>query len=325
MEFLAEIYIIIEGILDSSMIPMQKGMWKVASGIFNNSFFEWGLTGIFLYLSFKILTRQIKEDAIVNSIIWALLITALVNIIMYDKQMYNLTLEILNLPRDTLSVAISDFVSNINKEANTENLIKNISISIGGASSKIIDEAGLLSGGSAYLLAGLLWLSGFFLILVMIFMSLISSFLAEFVLIFLPFVLVFVIFRKTENIFFAWVKVYISLSLYEPLCSLFGIVTQKGAEYVISITNNANSLDFSTISGLVLLQVVIGLCLFKIPNLINQVISSSNEGSSFSGAVGTASAAGAVSGAGVGLIMNIRKMGGMIPTSFGDKGSFKRK
>ncbi|PZP12720.1 MAG: conjugal transfer protein TrbL, partial [Aliarcobacter butzleri] len=88
-----------------------------------------------------------------------------------------------------------------------------------------------------------------------------------------------------------------SVSLYAPFTLLFGLISVQTSEFTINVTH-AIQADFQQnvmyIFALIIVQAITALAIFKIPNIINQVIGSSNEGSSLTSGVGTLSAGGAI-------------------------------
>ena len=314
MQFLADIYIAIKAILNESIEPIKSGMFDIASEVFNNGWFQTSFTIILLYLGWQLFSGKMKADEIGQRFVWTLLIYGLVQFIITDANTYKQVNNAVNLPKDILNQSISKYITKNNKDATVENGIKASAVAIGGTAGRIWDSAGF-TNISGYFIATLLILAGGFLIITMIFMSLISVFLAQFVLCFLPFALMMWTFQKTTGIFFGWLKLYISLSLYEPISSIFGLVVAKTSEYTASITSNDAILeDLSLILGMVLLQIVAALCIFKIPNLVNQVMGSTNEGSSLTSAVGTAGAGGSI---GKGIFQGIKGVGGLIGKGLG--------
>jgi type IV secretion system protein VirB6 len=314
MEFLGNIYETIRTILTESMAPIQDGMFDIASEVFNNGWFQTSFTIILLYLGWQLFSGKMKADEIGQRFVWTLLIYGLVQFIITDKKTYEQVNSAVNLPRNVLSESISKYVTKNNKEATIQNGVTNSAIAIGTAVTKVWDDAGW-KNIAGFFVAFIILIVGLAFLITVIFMSLISVFLAQFVLCFLPFALMMWTFQKTTGIFFGWLKLYISLSLYEPIVSMFAIVLAKMSEYTSSICSDESfGTSMSNILGLLILYMVATLCLFKIPNLINQVIGSTNEGGRLSNAVKTAGAGGSI---GKGIFKGIKGVGGLIGRGLG--------
>lgn len=221
---------------------------------------------------------------------------------------------------------IHNFVSNTNSSATVKNIIDNISSSISQLATYLFNQSGW-NNISAFFYGIIVLLSGSFLLVITLLNSIFSVFLSDVILSLMPFVLPFLIWKKSESMFYSWGKLYISVSLYAPFTLLFGLISVQTSEFTINVTHAIQS-DFQEnamyIFALVIVQLLTAIAIFKIPNIINQIIGSSNEGSSLTSGVGTISTGGAIIGAVSkysGLSFSAIKMGKMAKTAGGAMGS----
>jgi len=287
------------GIFFESMSNIIDGIYKGAHTVFNNSFFEIALTISFVIIGYMIAFRKIKDEEIAYKIIWTLMVFVFVHTILYQKDWYNMLIEVINLPMEAFLSLIKSIVSSINNEATMKNIIDQIATAQEDLTSYLFDKGGI-ANLAPFIYGVLVWISGAFLLLVILINGVFSLFLSNVVLSLLPLILPFLVWKKTEYVFFNWVKLYISISLYAPFTLLFGLISIETAEFSIYVLSTVKD-DFQNnavhLTVLALVQVLTALAIFKIPNIINQIIGSSNEGTSLTGGVGTISAGAAALGA----------------------------
>lgn len=184
-----------------------------------------------------------------------------------------------------------------------------------------IDVGSWVSGfnwGNA-ILYGLFWLGGWTLTLVISGMVILSTFVSIVIQALCAIVFPTLIWSKTRGIFFAWGKLYISLSLYAPFAIFCSLIAKEAANYAANTTaNNYEGLEsFTSIVAVTILYAFSIFILLKIPSWINQLIGSSNDSDSMgAGSVikTTAGLAGNLS-KGIGLAS---KFGGMMMGNLGN-------
>lgn len=339
MKSIADVYELITTIFNQALEQIQRGLYDGGQSVFNNEFFNVALALSIVYIGYMIAFRKLQDEEIAYKVVWTLVVFVVVKTVLFDKEYYDYLIEVVNIPRDIFTSMIYNFTSSINADATIENIIKNISLAVDSLANTIFAQ-GSWNNISAYIYAFIVWVSGMFLLLVILLNTVISIFLSDLILALLPFIVIFLIWKRTEYIFFSWVKLYVSISLYAPFTMLFGLVTVMTAEVSMDIAQTLQS-DFKNntelIFALVLVQAITALGIFKIPNIINQLIGSSNEGSSLTSGVGTISA-GATMMAGVSKYTGMsfagkqasslgkagaRKVGDKIRDTVKDKVSFK--
>jgi len=290
------IYEIVESIFENATDYITVGMYDGSQYIFNSEFFNVAFSISIMWLGGLIAFKKLQSEEVAHKFIWTVLLFSFVKTIIYNQNMYESLVAILNTPRDVFIDLIHSFVSDIDKDASIKSIIDNLASSISSVGTYIFNQAGF-NNISAVFYGLIVYASGAFLIIVILLNSVFSIFLSNVILALLPFILPFLIWKKSENMFYSWVKLYISVSLYAPFTLLFGLIAAETTRFTMLVSHNLQS-DFDSnvtyIFGLVVVQALTALAIFKIPNIINQIIGSSNEGSSLSGGVGTISTGGAI-------------------------------
>ena len=324
---MTKLYEIATSILQNGTDYIQSGLYQSSQLVFNNSFFNIVFSLSIVYLGFMIAFKRFSSEDIAYRAIWLIVVISFVKTVIYNQNIYNLLISLLNTPRDMFLELIYNFVSNTNSSATVKNIIDNISSSISQLATYLFNQSGW-SNISAFFYGIIVLLSGSFLLVITLLNSIFSVFLSDVILSLMPFVLPFLIWKKSESMFYSWIKLYISVSLYAPFTLLFGLISVQTSEFTINVTHAIQS-DFQEnamyIFVLVIVQLLTAIAIFKIPNIINQIIGSSNEGSSLTSGVGTLSAGGAIIGAVSkysGLTFSATKVGKMAKSTgakFGDR------
>ncbi len=297
--FSADIYSLVVGIFNDAMVNITNGLYDGGSRVFNADFFESALALTLVIIGYMIATKKLKDEELAQKLIWTMIIFTLVKLIMWDKEYYDTLIEILDLPREIFLNMINYLISATNSDARIDIIIRRIVTSQNTLTNYLYDQSSL-TNLAPFIYSFILWLTGTFLILVILLTAVFSIFLCQVVLALSPLIIPFLIWKKTEYIFFNWAKLYVSVSLYAPFTLLFGLLSVSTSEFsIVVIEQVQNDFKASTqyLIALVLIQLLTALAIFKIPNLINQVIGSSNEGGTLTSGVGTISTGGAIIGA----------------------------
>jgi type IV secretion system protein VirB6 len=284
------------GIFNNVAVDIQNGLYQSSRIIFDNGFFNIVFAFAIVYIGFMIAFKKFTSEEIAYKSIWTILVFSTVKMLLLNHSIYQNMIDVFNLPRDTFTTAISGLVKRANSSADVENIINTLYSSQLLITKSIFDKGGI-SNIAPFIYGFIVWFSGALMMLVIILNTVFSIFLSEIVLALLPLILPTLIWKKTEYVFFSWVKLYISVSLYAPFTMLFGLISIK----VVDLTmRTANAIDtgfeqnVQYILVLILAQGLVTIGIFKIPNIINQLVGSSNEGSSLTSGVGTLSAGGAM-------------------------------
>ena len=316
------------GIFENVTVDINNGIYQSSKMIFDNGFFNIAFAFAIVYIGFMIAFKKFTSEEIAYKSIWTILIFSTVKMLLINQSIYQNMIDIFNLPRDTFTTAISGLVKKTNSSADIENIINTLYSSQKLITKSIFDKGGI-SDIAPFFYGFIVWFSGALLMLVIILNTVFSIFLSEIVLSLLPLIIPTLIWKKTEYVFFSWIKLYISVSLYAPFTMLFGLISIKVVELTMK-TATAIDKDFQQnveyILVLVLAQGLVIIGVFKIPNIINQLIGSSNEGSSLTSGVGTLSAGAAIMSTFSkysGLSFSANKVGGIASkvagAKFGDK------
>lgn len=307
---MGNLYEVISGIFSKATGTLTTGIYEGASGVFNNAFYETILTLSIISLGFAIAFRRIESEELAHKFIWTLAMLILSKMLIFNKVYYEYLVEIINIPRDVFIELINGLIDSVNSEAKIEKIISNLELALYSISSTLFAQ-GNWNNLLPYLYGAVCWITGTFLILVTLINTVFALFLSDIVIAIAPFVIPTLAWKKTEYVFFSWIKLYVSLSLYAPFTLAFGVVTVYIAEYTqlvaISVGEDVEK-NVMLIIGLVVTQCLCALAIFKIPNIINQLIGSANEGSSMTAGIGTISA-GATVMAGVSKFTGMSFMG----------------
>ncbi len=282
----------LNGIFSKATESIIKGIYQAGATIFNNEFFTAIFALFVVYVGIMIAFRKIQSEELAYKLTWTVFIFSFVKAFMYDPYYYDLLVSFLDLPRLVFTELIVRLVNTTNSEASVESLI-NVLYTASNSLTDSLFKVGSLTNFIPLIYGVIVWFTSTFLILVILLTTVFSVFLSQVVLALGVFIVPFLLIKKTEYIFYSWSKLYISISLYAPFTILFGLIAVETANTTIHITKLLET-DFKAniefILVLVLAQALTIIAIFKIPNIINQIIGSSNEGTSLTSGVGTVSA-----------------------------------
>lgn len=286
----------LQGIFENVTGDIQNGLYQSAKTIFDNGFFNIAFAFAIIWIGFMIGFKKYNSEEMAYKSIWTICVFSFVKVMLLEQSMYQNMIDVFNIPRNAFLMAINDLVKRTNSTADVQTIINTLYASQSLITKTIFDKGGLTEI-APFFYGFIVWFTGSLMMLVIILNTVFSIFLSEIVLSLLPLVLPTLIWKKSEYVFFSWIKLYISISLYAPFTMLFGLISVKVITLTIAIANAIDK-DFEQnvqyILVLVLAQGLVIIAVFKIPNIINQLIGSSNEGSSLTSGIGTLSAGGAM-------------------------------
>ncbi|MEV9594027.1 type IV secretion system protein [Aliarcobacter butzleri] len=286
----------LQGIFENVTGDIQNGLYQSAKTIFDNGFFNITFAFAIIWIGFMIGFKKYNSEEMAYKSIWTICVFSFVKLMLLEQSMYQNMIDVFNIPRNAFLMAINDLVKRTNSTADVQTIINTLYASQSLITKTIFDKGGLTEI-APFFYGFIVWFTGSLMMLVIILNTVFSIFLSEIVLSLLPLVLPTLIWKKSEYVFFSWIKLYISISLYAPFTMLFGLISVKVITLTIAIANAIDK-DFEQnvqyILVLVLAQGLVIIAVFKIPNIINQLIGSSNEGSSLTSGIGTLSAGGAM-------------------------------
>ncbi len=286
---MTNIFNTVSGIFDSAGKELEASMIDSARVLFDNGFFKSAFALLIAGFGYGWALGYIQGD-LGKKAITALVAFGIVIAMMNNNTAYDLMKDTVNLPKNMFYSAIKG-VAGIGDVADSNALINGISESMNEIYLIISSKGGITNMGITFI-ALIIWLVSTFLIFAMCIMLVFSNFLALVVFTLAPMVIPTLIFNKTRGIFFSWIKLYISLTLYAPMTLLFGLITIEVMKQADIITNKLQADFFGNlelVGSLVIAELMIAYGIFQIPSFINQIIGSSNNGMSMSGAVSTMS------------------------------------
>ncbi|MBF7065434.1 type IV secretion system protein [Aliarcobacter butzleri] len=312
----------LQGIFENVTGDIQNGLYQSAKTIFDNGFFNIAFAFAIIWIGFMIGFKKYNSEEMAYKSIWTICVFSFVKVMLLEQSMYQNMIDVFNIPRNAFLMAINDLVKRTNSTADVQTIINALYASQTLITKSIFDKGGLTEI-APFFYGFIVWFTGSLMMLVIILNTVFSIFLSEIILALLPLVLPTLIWKKTEYVFFSWIKLYVSVSLYAPFTILFCLISIKVVELTMKIANAIDK-DFEQnvqyILVLVLAQGLVIIAVFKIPNIINQLIGSSNEGSSLTSGVGTLSAGGAIVSAFskyTGLTYTASKVGGIASKTAG--------
>ncbi|RZV14558.1 conjugal transfer protein TrbL [Aliarcobacter butzleri] len=286
----------LQGIFENVTGDIQNGLYQSAKTIFDNGFFNIAFAFAIIWIGFMIAFKKYNSEEMAYKSIWTICVFSFVKLMLLEQSMYQNMIDVFNIPRNAFLMAINDLVKRTNSTADVQTIINTLYASQSLITKSIFDKGGLTEI-APFFYGFIVWFTGSLMMLVIILNTVFSIFLSEIILALLPLVLPTLIWKKTEYVFFSWIKLYVSVSLYAPFTILFCLISIKVVELTMKIANAIDK-DFEQnvqyILVLVLAQSLVIIAVFKIPNIINQLVGSSNEGSSLTSGVGTLSAGGAM-------------------------------
>lgn len=294
-------------ILTKASVSIREGLYSGAQQIYDNIFFESALTLAVIIFGFMYTFRRFDNEETVYKIFWTLLVFTFVKTVLINYSTFEYFTTLLRLPFDIFMKAVGTALRVAGGTTETSFVIDSIMDS-NIRFLELVRSYGSYKNLFPFFYSLIIWLVGTFLMVTIIMMILVSTFLADLVLALAPLILPTLIFAKTQNVFFQWLRLYISLSLYAPFTLLFGVALVEVNKLIQQGAHALEEGGFAENTGFILVvivaQIIIVLSIYRIPNIINQIIGSSNEGSSLSGSVGTASA-------GVTLLMGAARYSGL--------------
>ena len=269
------------------------GMYAAAQDIYDNTFFTTALTVSIVIFGVMAAFRKFDTETGAYQFLWIILVFAFVKTLLVNETLYEYGVWVVRAPFEIFMEAVAYVLSRVGMEASPQEVLDSIVTS----NVHLLESVRAKGGWSdwfPFFFSAVIWLVGTFVTVVIIMMLLVSTFLAHLVLSLAPLIIPTLVWKKTQSVFFQWIRLYISLSLYAPFTLLFGVVLVEINTLILSsveaIKEGGFNENIKFIFIVVILQVVTVLGIFRIPNIINQIIGSSNEGSSLSGSMGTASA-----------------------------------
>jgi type IV secretion system protein VirB6 len=266
-------------------------IYGASKGIYNNEWFVACFSLSILVYGIYIIKDGVNREKIIRAMTF-LMMYAFIWMFLNNKTVYNLTTDIMDIPKTIFSQGLNVVITgSMGKMVLPQDVVIEVSGSFADTAKNILDADGWVLPKVMYVL---FCMTSMVLITAIAGLSIISIFIAEIIFSLFALILPFALWKQTRGLLFSWARTYISYSLYAPFASLFGVFAIKLAEFTKEelTKQSISDMDFQIISSVIIGQIIIIFCIFKIPTIINQIIGSQNEGGSLSGAISSLSVAG---------------------------------
>lgn len=323
--FVANVYDYLIGFTQSMSKDLKDNAYKAISSIFNNVISV--LLGLiaFFWLFKHLKTASISREEAFKAIVWVI-VFVFVYVLLNSHGAFTEFLSWFSIPQDIVKAALTGALGggNIGDKLNYALtkpffLIFDITPEVfwhtwneynGLQAFLALALAPTISVGMA-IFYSIYLLMLFIIVVAIIIIHMYATFLSAIYAAFLPIMIPLLLIPQTKSIFFAWVKSYISITMYIPLSMLPLTIINK-----VSVMIGTSSLDyivpklfFYTLLGMVSCVIAI-LLLQKIPTWISELLGTANQGVGIGGALGMLKTAGmgvggALMGYGGGLAKNL--------------------
>lgn len=196
-----------------------------------------------------------------------------------NKDLFLFVLGIYDFPKNILNGVMGFIVG-----ADKANPFKIIAIVQNSLTAINIDIGSFWSGYKVanIITYGIFWLTSFFMIVCLAVMIIFSTFTAILIKSLGAIVIPCLLWNKTRGIYFAWLKLYISLTLYAPFAIFISLMAKESSEYASNVTNdNMAGVDsFISIIAVATINLLCIVMLMKIPSWVNQLVGSNNDNDS---------------------------------------------
>lgn len=292
------IYEMASAVLKGIGTQLKHNIFEASHRLYTNGMFLSFCTLLLLIWLFTKIGNEFSKKDVWKLTVW-IITFIFIQAILKNENAYDSVLKVFDLPRDIANAVMglamnaldSDPIKIVEK---VQNSLTTININTGSLLNPNLSNA---------LLYGILWLVSWALIVVMIIFIVFSSFLAVVIKSLMAVILPFLIWNKTRGVFFAWLKLYISLSLYPPFaifCSILGgSISQYAQEVNLNGISNMNS--FASMVLTTIFYIMSIFMILKIPGWINQIIGSANDSDSMGAGLAIKTMAQGVGGAIKGL------------------------
>ncbi|SQC36280.1 Type IV secretory pathway, TrbL components [Helicobacter fennelliae] len=280
-----EVFKLIVNIVNGSSIELMKNVYAGCADVYVSSI-AYTLFGLSIVMwGFLKIRGDWSRNDLFKAMIFCL-IFIIVQASLSSFENYQTALNIFKIPSYWFNAGVSAFSGGSFDLEGMVNLQMNtINTNFG----YMYDEGGI-TDPMPWILAGLYWLIGMAFLIILIVMTVLSQFMANIILSLGALVFPLVIWQQTKSIFFSWLKLYISLSLWSPFALLLsGIPTSvmQNIQQGNILGASGEALTYTALISIVLMLFSIFL-LTKIPSWVSTIIGSADSSGSGSGLAGLA-------------------------------------
>jgi len=280
-----DIFTLIVNIVNTTSIELMKNVYAGCADVYVSSiaYTLFGLS-IVIWGFLKIRGDWSRSDLFKGMIFC--LIFIIIQAALSSFENYQTALNIFKIPSYWFNAGISAFSGG---SLDLEGMVNIQMNTINNNFNYMYDEGGI-TDPMPWILGGIYWIIGFAFLIILIVMTVLSQFMANVILSLGALVFPLIIWRQTKSIFFSWLKLYISLSLWSPFALLLsGIPTSvmQNIQQGNILGASGEALTYTAMISIVLMLFSIFL-LTKIPSWVSAIIGSVDSSGSGSGLAGLA-------------------------------------
>lgn len=323
--FVGNVYNYLIGFTQSMSKDLKDNAYKSISSIFNNVISILLATIAFFWLFSHLKNGTISREEVFKALIFVI-VFVIVYVLLNSYPAFKGFLSIFSIPQDIVKAALTGALGggNIGDKLNyaltkpfflifdiTPQIFSHYWEAYNGIKALLaLGIAPTVTVGMA-IFYSIYLLMLFIIVIAIIIIHMYATFLSAIYAAFLPIMIPLLLIPQTKSIFFAWVKSYISITMYIPLSMIPLTIINK-----VSVMIGTSSLDyivpklfFYTLLGMVSCVIAI-ILLQKIPTWISELLGVANQGVGMGGALGMLKTAGmgvggALMGYGGGLAKNL--------------------
>lgn len=271
------IFDIISKILKKLGDNLTDKIYKASHDIYTNGFV---LSFVSVLVVFWVLSKLKGWERKDTYTIFVYAITYIIVLsLLKNKDLFLFVLGIYDFPKNIFNGVIGFIVG-----ADKANPFEIIAIVQNSLTAINIDTGSFWSGYKVanIITYGIFWLTAFFMIVCLAVMIIFSTFTAILIKSLGAIVIPCLLWNKTRGIYFAWLKLYISLTLYAPFAIFISLMAKESSEYASNVTNdNMAGVDsFISIIAVATINLLCIVMLMKIPSWVNQLVGSNNDNDS---------------------------------------------
>ncbi|WP_300450673.1 type IV secretion system protein [uncultured Helicobacter sp.] len=282
----ANIFEIIVNLLKQTGNTIVANIYNAIGDLYSNNI-AYTLLGLSLVLwaFMRIKGDGFSKDDMFKAMIW-ISVFIVIKVALSSYQNYMDFLRIFQLPYKWVSAGVSAYGTAGNSSA----LVNNMWSIVSDTASKYA-EAISWKNLAAWAILGLFLAAMLILMIAIVVMTILSQLMATMLLSLCALVLPLICWKETRSVFFGWLKLYIGMSLWAPLCLLPSALPQSALAQLQALSSPTNDNAHLLIVPMVVAIFALFL-LTKIPAWVSAIIGSADSSGGGSGLTGLASAGG---------------------------------
>lgn len=280
-----DVFTLIVNIVNGASIELMKNVYAGCADVYISSisYTLFGLS-IVIWGFLKIRGDWSRSDLFKGMMFCLVFIIIQASLSSFEN--YQSALRIFKIPSYWFNAGVSAFSGG---SFNLEKMV-NLQMNTIDHNFESIYSKGGLTNPMPYMLAIIYWLIGMVFLMILIIMTVLSQFMANVILSLGALVFPLVIWQQTKSIFFSWLKLYVSLSLWSPFAILLGSIPASVTDHLKK--GDMLSANNEALTEVVLISVVLMLfsifLLTKIPGWVSAIIGTADNSGGGSGLAGMA-------------------------------------